>query len=123
MMTKRYAICVRVDDEFADAAPTCRLREAIAVTMRAHHVPPDAGATLLVTGDDEIRKLNRRFRGVDSPTDVLSFPAVDDPGDVLSSTEPEPYLGDIVVAFPYTAAHAEQDGHALEDVLILLAVH
>ncbi len=116
-MTEQYAINVRVDDEFAERTPTCRLRDAIARTLDQFEVEPGIGVTLLVTDDRAVQKLNQRFRAVDAPTDVLSFPA----GEAIA--DEEPYLGDIVVAFPYTAVHAEADGFPLEDVLVLLAVH
>ncbi len=118
-----YPICIRVDALYADETPTCRLREAIALTLQQHQIPPGTGVTMLVTDDESVRKLNKRFRGVDAPTDVLSFPTVDDLNELREPGEEEPYLGDIVVAFPYTAAQAQEDGHAIADVLVLLAVH
>jgi len=123
-MTERdYVICVRVDALYAEATPSCRLREAIALTLRHGQIPPCTGVTLLVTDDESVHKLNKRFRGVDAPTDVLSFPAVDDLSELVQAGEEEPYLGDVVVAFPYTAAQAQEDGHDIGDVLVLLAVH
>ncbi|GAB4569885.1 MAG: hypothetical protein Kow0077_03140 [Anaerolineae bacterium] len=116
-----FSICVRVDDTFADRVPTHRIHEAILATLARHDVPAGVGLTLLVTDDEEVHRLNRRFRGVDAPTDVLSFPA--EPDELLADTEEALYLGDILVAYPYTARHAEEDGHAIEDVLMLMAVH
>ena len=46
-------------------------------------------ATLLLTDDEDIRRLNRQFRNIDAPTDVLSFPSDD-----------EDYLGDIAISLP-----------------------
>ncbi len=124
-MSDTYCICVRVDDAYADQTSTCLIRRAIALTLEQHKVAPDTGVTLLVTNDDDVRKLNRRFRGVDAPTDVLSFPTMDEEsGEHLPpGFEEDPYLGDILIAFPYTAEHAQEDGHDLEHVLALLAVH
>jgi probable rRNA maturation factor len=123
-MSDRYCICVRVDDDFAEQTPTCLLRKAIATTLQHYDVAPDIGVTLLVTHDDDVRKLNQRYRGVDSVTDVLSFPAgADDSAAVPPGVEEAPYLGDIIVAYPYTARQAGQDSHPLADVLVLLAVH
>lgn len=82
--------------------------------------PPQACALTIVIGDDEqVAALNRQFRGIDAPTDVLSFPA-DTPQ--LDPDEPD-YLGDLVIAFPYAAAQAQREGHALMDSLSLLVVH
>lgn len=117
-----FAICVRVDEAYEEQTPSCLLRMAIVKTLQAHEVADDSGLTLLVTSNEDVHKLNRRYRGVDAPTDVLSFPAeVDD--SVPPESGERPYLGDIIVAFPYTADHAREDGHSLEHVLVLLAVH
>lgn len=120
-MNEPYAVCVRVDDEFAGSVPTCRMRAAVLHLLDVYEVVQGTGLTLLVTNDEAIRKLNARYRGVDSPTDVLSFPADDD--DLPPDLEEEPYLGDILISYPYTARHAQQDQHPIEDVLVLLAIH
>ncbi len=58
---------------------------------------PRAGVTLRLVGDGACRALNRRFRGIDAPTDVLSFPA-------LPAKPPrgfDGYLGDLALCLPY----------------------
>jgi probable rRNA maturation factor len=72
--------------------------------------------TIVITDDDAAADLNLRYRGIDAPTDVLSFPMDSMPGDA-------PYLGDLVIAYPYAAAQAEREKHALDDSLVLLVVH
>ena len=79
--------------------------------------PPDSCVNIIFVRDSQIKKLNTNYRKINKPTDVLSFPSGGDMADG------EPYLGDIIVAFPYTAAQAEADSLRLEDVLVLLAVH
>jgi probable rRNA maturation factor len=79
---------------------------------------PDADLAIVLTGDDQIRTLDRNFLGKDTPTDVLSFPA--------SETDPETgrlYLGDIVISVPMAEAQAAVGGHSLEAEVSLLVVH
>lgn len=73
--------------------------------------------TLVLAGDDAVRRLNRTFRGKDKPTDVLSFP--------LGETGPDGkhYLGDIVIAVPVAGRQARAKGHSLDRELRLLAIH
>lgn len=71
--------------------------------------------TLSLQGDAGIADLNRRFRGKQGATDVLSFPG--DPAD------PEPYLGDIAVSLETAARQAEREGHSLAAEVRLLALH
>jgi probable rRNA maturation factor len=68
--------------------------------------------TVAVTTDARVRTLNRRFRGVSKPTDVLSFPA-GEPGE----------LGDIVIARGVAARQARELGHSLATELRVLALH
>jgi probable rRNA maturation factor len=77
---------------------------------------PRAGAelTLRVSGDRELRRLNRRFLGEDRPTDVLSFPS----GDPASG-----YLGDLALSWPAVVRQAAAFGHAAEVEAALLTVH
>jgi probable rRNA maturation factor len=98
------------------------LRLAAFTVLDAHEVHPDSGLTVVITSDDFVRGLNMQFRGIDSPTDVLSFPA-DEPLIDDSGEEEPPYLGDILIAYPYASAQAAREGHALDDSLALLVVH
>lgn len=97
-----------------------RLTEAALAVLNAHDVHPNSALTLVFTDDDSVAALNTQFRGVEAPTDVLSFPADAPPVDIEG--EP-PYLGDLVIAYPYARAQAEQEKHTLDDSLALLVVH
>ncbi len=72
--------------------------------------------TVVITTDRRIRRLNRQWRGVDAATDVLSFPAGDDPG-------PQRHLGDLVISRETAARQARHEGHSLGTELRVLALH
>jgi probable rRNA maturation factor len=112
---------VEIQDEYGGVNfPTQRVRDAIHNLLKEHQVQPGTGLTIVLTGDERVQRLNAQYRGVDSPTDVLSFPAESPPAEFEG--EP-PYLGDLIIAFPYTARHAEEAGHSLDDEFVLLAIH
>jgi len=67
---------------------------------------------ILVTGDAEVRRLNRRFRHKDKPTDVLSFPAID-----LHCA------GDIAISASTAARNARRLGHTTAYELKILLLH
>jgi probable rRNA maturation factor len=69
----------------------------------------DAEVHLVLTGDQTIRGLNRRFRGIDSETDVLSFPD----GDILPSGRR--FLGEIVISLDRARQQADRLGHGKHD--------
>jgi probable rRNA maturation factor len=113
-----YQIDIQTDPAYP--APKAALRRAAAEALRRQRAPEGSGLTLVITGDDAVHALNKQFRGVDAPTDVLSFPA--DPPTVPEAEE-YCYLGDIVIAYPRAAAQAQQAGHSVEGELLLLVVH
>ncbi len=76
--------------------------------------------TVRFTGDDFLRQLNREHRGIDEPTDVLSFPATDDG---FPDEEPDGYLGDIAISIPAARRNAELTGTPFERELRHLVVH
>lgn len=74
--------------------------------------------SVLICDNDEIKKLNGQFRGIDSPTDVLSFPMYDEDGEL----DPDE-LGDIVISLERAAAQAEEFGHSLRREVAFLTAH
>lgn len=74
--------------------------------------------TIALTDDRQLHELNLDYLGVDSPTDVLSFPA----GEIDPETE-SLYLGDIAISVPRAAQQAEAGGHSIEAEAQLLVVH
>ncbi|HEX3660067.1 MAG TPA: rRNA maturation RNase YbeY [Acidobacteriaceae bacterium] len=72
--------------------------------------------SVLLTGDAPIRRLNRQFRHKDTPTDVLSFPALDVSGD-------QSLAGDLAISVETAARQAEDRGHALAVELQILMLH
>lgn len=90
------------------AAPLRRFAAAVAAELGL------GGEVALVLGTDRlVRDLNRRFRGVDRATDVLSFPTAGDPG----------RGGDVVISLAAAARQAQQYGHALGAEVRVLALH
>lgn len=78
----------------------------------------------IVLGDDaEVRALNARWRGIDKPTNVLSFPALD-PDTLAAQPAGMPVLlGDVVLAFETCAREAAEQGKSIADHLSHLVVH
>jgi probable rRNA maturation factor len=111
---------VEIQNDGAFALDEARLLRAARYTLARENAVPRSAVTIVVADDDMILALNRQFRGIDVPTDVLSFPA--DAPPVPAPDEP-PYLGDIVIAYPYAAAQALHEQRALDDSLVLLTVH
>ncbi len=90
-----------------------------------------AEVSLSIVGDAEIHALNREYRGVDRPTDVLSFPLCE-PGELAGPfvrpggravNGPPLLLGDVVISLPRARRQARDFGHSLAREMGFLAVH
>src|SRR5262245_18851347 len=91
--------------------------------------------SIAVVSDRRVRDLNQLYRGIDRPTDVLSFPAVNWPqntqtarsslnkGSAPSATSAAEFLGDIVIARGVARRQARQAGHSEATELRVLALH
>ncbi|HEX6467219.1 MAG TPA: rRNA maturation RNase YbeY, partial [Terriglobales bacterium] len=85
-----------------------RAQRSVGLSGRVH---------VLITANEQMRKLNRRFRGKNKPTDVLSFPAS---AEVQS---PESHAGDLAISLEIARANAKQLGHSVEDEIKVLLLH
>jgi len=80
----------------------------------------EADVAVQILSLEEIHELNRDFRNVDMPTDVLSFPSWE--GDTLMQL-PDGFLGDIAICLPRAQEQALEYGHSVSRELAFLAVH
>lgn len=122
MTADAYPIEIQTDEPLTAQVDEPALRAAVTAALEDQNVAPGAALTLVITGDETIHRLNRQFRQIDAPTDVLAFPALEEAPFVEPPGQPT-YLGDVIISHPRAAAQAAAAGHALPAELALLAVH
>ena len=94
------------------------IERAAEVTLQHQSSPDNAELSIVITDDKNIHGLNRQYRGVDAPTDVLSFPAeFNNPENDMS------YLGDVLISYPQAEAQALKSAHTIDEEIQLLVVH
>jgi probable rRNA maturation factor len=120
----RYAIDVQVEEPYKQQAElqADQLRLVAERTLLHQQVREACELTIVVTGDQDLHDLNRRYRGVDAPTDVLAFPN-ETRGPFVDAPGQPRYLGDVVISLPRAQAQAVEAGHELPAELQLLVVH
>ncbi len=101
---------IEVVDETQRRLDGTLVRRAVRAALDQEGASPAEVAVLLAT-DERVQALNREFRGVDEPTDVLTFPSGDGVG------------GDLAIAVPYAARQAQRRGVPLPTELAYLAIH
>lgn len=101
------------------------VRRAVETTLDYEQYENPIEVSVTFTDNEGIRELNRKFRNIDRPTDVLSFPLFDYTGE---SDEPPVdefvgMLGDIVISLEQAKKQAEEFGHSFEREAAFLTVH
>ena len=96
--------------------------------------PYDAQVNLVLVDNEEIKRVNTEFRGIESSTDVLSFPMIpfETPADYSAAEEDEScfdldtdelLLGDIMISAERAAAQAKEYGHSVKREFCFLVAH
>lgn len=115
-------ITLQIDAAFTAQVDHESLQQAAHATLSTVYPDAPPSLTVVITDKPQLQALNAEYRGVDKPTDVLSF--ANDPDDFrLPDALAEPYLGDIIIAYPIAAVQAEAAGHTTQAELMLLTVH
>lgn len=101
------------------------MRAAVEATLDHEQYGNDCEVSLTFTDNEKIHELNKTYREVDRPTDVLSFPLTDYSGesDEPVADEPVTSLGDIVISLEKAKEQAETYGHSFEREVAFLCVH
>lgn len=84
--------------------------------------PEGAEVSLVFVDEDYIRQLNLEYRGIDAPTDVLSF-AMEEGEPLAGMPDQEVVLGDVVVSLPAAHSQAEEYGHPFRREVAYLTAH
>lgn len=102
-----------------------RLHDGLNAVAHLHGLDDMTEVDITIVDDEEIHTLNREYRNVDRPTDVLSF-ALDegeeDEPELIDGPE-EHLLGDIIISAETAQRQGEEFGHGLEREIVYLAVH
>lgn len=100
------------------------LKKAMDIVAEKENLRDNAEVDITLVNLDEIHELNKQYRGIDRPTDVLSF-ALDE-GDEepeVEDEEVEHLLGDVIICAQKAVEQGEEFGHGLTREMTYLAVH
>ena len=118
---------IQIDERFQKDVDAMLIEQAIAAALAAESLAGAIEISVLVTDDATLHQLNRDYRNVDAPTDVLSF-ADDDESDAAPIAFVRPpdtprYLGDLAISYERVVAQASEYGHSRARELAFLTVH
>ncbi len=124
-MNSQIALQISADipPSWADEVDLALLSRVAEAALAREGVSGAVELGLTVVDDEEIRELNARYRGVDSATDVLSFPLQNEGDGFVGPPDGVLRLGDVVISLPRATEQAEEFGHSLARELGYLFVH
>lgn len=101
------------------------VRATLQKAARVLKVPKESVTVLTLTGDEHLREYNRRYRGLDKPTDVLAFAAQEKALDQRFQAPPgtEHWLGDIVISLERARQQASAAHHSVNEEVRFLVIH
>ena len=99
------------------------VRRCCEQTLIFEDIDDNAQVSVTFVDNEEIHALNKEYRNVDRPTDVLSFPLGDENGFDVDNSSNAILLGDIVISVEKAILQAKEYGHSAEREIAFLTVH
>jgi probable rRNA maturation factor len=99
------------------------ITKVVSAALTYEKVRDDVEISFTLTDNETIHQLNKKHRGIDRPTDVLSFPLIDFTTENIDNIKGTLYLGDIIISIDRAKEQASEYGHSLERELGFLTAH
>jgi len=115
-----------IEEEFRGLVDGDWVKKIVRQVLKAEGVASPYEVSLVFTDSETVQQLNRDYRGVDKPTDVLAFYMLPQKGADSSFALPPDgvtRLGEVIISYPQAVAQAREQGHSPERELALLVIH
>jgi probable rRNA maturation factor len=115
-----------VEEKFRGLVDEDWAKRIAQTVLKAEEVAPPYEVSLVFTDSETVRRLNRDYRGVDEPTDVLAFYMLSqNEADSSFALPPDGVtrLGEVIISYPQAVEQASEQGHSSERELALLIIH
>jgi len=120
-------IGIHVAEEFRGVVDQGWVSRIARTVLKAEGVAAPYEVSLVFTDSETVKQLNRDYRGVDEPTDVLAFCMLPhkEEADASFALPPDGVtrLGEVIISYPQAAEQAKEQGHVTEKELALLVIH
>ena len=118
---------ISIEEQFRDLVDGDRARGIAGDVLKAEGIPSPYEMSMVFTDSETVHKLNRDYRGVDAPTDVIAFYMLPQKAEEESFFPSPPdgiaHLGEIIISCPQAVEQAREQEHPVEQELALLIIH
>ena len=118
---------IQIDKDFRKSLNREWLQRVVEQSLTVQDFNSEVELSLVITNKETMQRLNQQYRGIDEPTDVLSFALTEGiPGDDNPFIIPPDgilHLGEVVICYPKVVIQAEENKQSIEQELALLVVH
>jgi probable rRNA maturation factor len=119
-------IGIHVEEEFRGVVDIGWVKKIVKQILEAEGVALPYEVSLVFTDSETVKQLNRDYRGVDEPTDVLAFymlPQKEADSSFALPPDGVTRLGEVIISYPQAVEQAKEQGHSPEKELALLIIH
>lgn len=119
-------INILVDETLEIAVEPAWLEAVARRVLAAEDVGARTEMGLVIASQERVRQLNRDYRDIDEPTDVLAFSAREEAAGLPPFIPPPDgvlHLGEVIISYPQALIQAEEHGHPLQKELAILLIH
>jgi len=119
-------IGIHVEEKFRGLVDSRWVKKIVRQVLKSGGVAPPYEVSLVFTDSETVKQLNRDYRGIDEPTDVLAFNMLPQKGADSSFALPPDgvtRIGEVIISYPQAAEQAKEQGHSPERELALLIIH
>jgi probable rRNA maturation factor len=119
-------IGIHIEQNFQGCIDENQARKIAQQVLNAESVTPPYEISLAFTDSETVQRLNRDYRGVDEPTDVLAFymlPQQKNEPSFILPPDGITHLGEIIISYPQAVKQAREQEHSVDKELALLIIH
>ncbi|MFC1998163.1 rRNA maturation RNase YbeY [Chloroflexota bacterium] len=116
-------ISFQTDSPFVDYIDEALIKKAVQTALETNKEYDSFELGIVITDDENIHRINRQYRGIDEPTDVISFALLEGEDGFVMPPDDTLHLGEVVISYPRAVEQAKEQKHSTDRELAWLIVH
>jgi len=118
---------IAIKEEFRELVDEGNVRNIAQRVLELENAPSPCEMSIVITDSETIHELNRDYRGIDSPTDVLSFCLANEEekesSPFILPPDDTTHLGEVIISYPQAIEQAAAQEHPIDRELTILLIH